>query len=83
MILLGDFEEKVTGTKRDRPELDRLARSMSDLLHIAERLKSIRAGLRSLAEPWASAPSESQNRHYLLFAIATGKRPAKSPSKVP
>ena len=59
------FEEKVSGAKRDRPELsrlldhlrpgdvltvtrlDRLARSTTDLLHIAERLKEIGAGLRS------------------------------------
>ena len=56
------FEEKVSGAKRDRPELgrlldhlragdvvtvtrlDRLARSTSDLLHIAERIKDTGAG---------------------------------------
>ncbi|MCF5803352.1 recombinase family protein [Pseudomonas tremae] len=37
--------------------LDRLARSTRDLLDIAERLRSIGAGLRSLAEPWADTTS--------------------------
>ncbi len=35
--------------------LDRLARSTRDLLDIAEKLKEVGAGLRSLAEPWAAA----------------------------
>ena len=65
------FEEKISGAKRERPELgnllghlragdvvtvtrlDRLARSTRDLLEIAERIKEVGAGLRSLAEPWA------------------------------
>ena len=69
------FEEKVSGAKKDRPELsrlldhlrpgdvltvtrlDRLARSTTDLLHIAERLKTLGADLRSLAEPWADTTS--------------------------
>ena len=69
------FEEKVSGAKRDRPELakmieqlrdddtvvvtrlDRLARSTRDLLDIAEKLKEVGAGLRSLAEPWADTTS--------------------------
>ncbi len=33
--------------------LDRLARSTRDLLEIAERLRKLGAGMRSLAEPWA------------------------------
>lgn len=37
--------------------LDRLARSTRDLLDIAERLREIGAGLRSLAEPWADTSS--------------------------
>ena len=63
------FEEKISGAKRDRPQLakmieqlrdedtvvvtrlDRLARSTRDLLDIAERLKEVGSGLRSLAEP--------------------------------
>lgn len=69
------FEEKVSGAKRDRVQLermldhlrpgdtvlitrlDRLARSTRDLLEIAERLREIGAGLRSLAEPWADTSS--------------------------
>lgn len=37
--------------------LDRLARSTRDLLDIAERLRDLDAGLRSLAEPWADTTS--------------------------
>ena len=80
------FEEKVSGAKRDRPELsrlldhlrpgdvltvtrlDRLARSTTDLLHIAERLKEINAGLRSLAEPWADTTSPAGRMVLTIFA---------------
>nr|WP_176704021.1 recombinase family protein [Pseudomonas sp.]QDK64798.1 recombinase family protein [Pseudomonas sp.] len=80
------FEEKVSGAKRDRPELnrlldhlrpgdvltvtrlDRLARSTTDLLHIAERLKDIDAGLRSLAEPWADTTSPAGRMVLTIFA---------------
>lgn len=90
--ILGDigcqriFEEKVSGAKRDRPELgrllehlragdvvtvtrlDRLARSTSDLLHIAERIKDTGAGLRSLAEPWADTTSPAGRMVLTIFA---------------
>ena len=36
--------------------LDRLARSTKDLLDIAEKLNELGAGLRSIAEPWATRP---------------------------
>ena len=80
------FEEKVSGAKRDRPELgrlldhlragdvvtvtrlDRLARSTSDLLHIAERIKDAGAGLRSLAEPWADTTSPAGRMVLTIFA---------------
>jgi DNA invertase Pin-like site-specific DNA recombinase len=80
------FEEKISGAKRDRPELgrlldhlrpgdvltvtrlDRLARSTTDLLHIAERLKEIDAGLRSLAEPWADTTSPAGRMILTIFA---------------
>jgi DNA invertase Pin-like site-specific DNA recombinase len=80
------FEEKISGAKRDRPELgrlldhlrpgdvltvtrlDRLARSTTDLLHIAERLKGIDAGLRSLAEPWADTTSPAGRMILTIFA---------------
>src|SRR4051812_4118567 len=60
------YEEKISGARRDRPQLarlldqvrkgdvvvvhrlDRLARSTRDLLEIAERLREVGAGLRSL-----------------------------------
>lgn len=80
------FEEKVSGAKRDRPELgrvldhlrpgdvltvtrlDRLARSTTDLLHIAEQLKEKDAGLRSLAEPWADTTSPAGRMVLTIFA---------------
>jgi DNA invertase Pin-like site-specific DNA recombinase len=80
------FEEKVSGAKRDRPELgrlldhlragdvvtvtrlDRLARSTTDLLHIAERLREIGAGLRSLGEPWADTTSPAGRMVLTIFA---------------
>lgn len=80
------FEEKVSGAKRDRPELarmldqirgddivvvtrlDRLARSTRDLLDIAEKLKEARAGLRSLAEPWADTTSPAGRMVLTVFA---------------
>ena len=48
--------------------LDRLARSTSDLLHIAEQLKEIGAGLRSLAEPWADTTSPAGRMVLTIFA---------------
>lgn len=80
------FEEKSSGARRDRPELqrmldhlraddvvvitrlDRLARSTSDLLDIAERLNTIGAGLRSLAEPWADTTSPAGRMVLTVFA---------------
>ena len=80
------FEEKVSGAKRDRPELarmleqlrdddvvvvtrlDRLARSTSDLLAIAERLNDVGAGPRSLAEPWADTTSPAGRMILTVFA---------------
>ena len=62
------FEEKVSGAKRDRPELarmldqlrdgdvvivwklDRLSRSLKDLLSIMEKIDAAGAGFRSLTE---------------------------------
>ena len=48
--------------------LDRLARSTTDLLHIAERLKEIGAGLKSLAEPWADTTSPAGLMVLTIFA---------------
>ncbi len=66
------FEEKVSGTARNRPKLeklldqlrkddvlvvtrlDRLARSTTELLRIAERITEKSAGLQSLDEPWGN-----------------------------
>jgi DNA invertase Pin-like site-specific DNA recombinase len=80
------FEEKISGAKRDRPQLakmieqlrdedtvvvtrlDRLARSTRDLLDIAERLKEVGAGLRSLAEPWADTTSPVGRMVLTVFA---------------
>ncbi|NSZ15584.1 recombinase family protein [Agrobacterium vitis] len=80
------FEEKVSGAKRDRPQLvalldqlrdgdvvtitrlDRLARSTRDLLDIAELLDAAKAGLRSLAEPWADTTSPAGRMVLTIFA---------------
>lgn len=80
------FEEKISGAKRDRPQLakmieqlrdedtvvvtrlDRLARSTRDLLDIAERLKEVGSGLRSLAEPWADTTSPAGRMVLTVFA---------------
>lgn len=48
--------------------LDRLARSTTDLLHIAERLRAIDAGLRSIAEPWADTTSPAGRMVLTIFA---------------
>jgi DNA invertase Pin-like site-specific DNA recombinase len=48
--------------------LDRLARSTRDLLDIAERLNTIGAGLRSLAEPWADTTSPAGRMVLTVFA---------------
>ena len=80
------YEEKVSGAKRDRPQLarlldqvregdvvvvyrlDRLARSTRDLLEIAEQLRDIGAGLRSLGEPWADTTSPAGRMVLTVFA---------------
>ena len=85
------YAEKVSGARRDRPELerllegdvvvvtrlDRLARSTRDLLDIAERLRDVDAGLRSLAEPWADTTSPAGRMVLTVFAgIADYVEPA-------
>lgn len=80
------FAEKITGTRRDRPQLDRLldhlrpgdvvvvtrldrlARSIRDLLDIVERVREAGAGLRSLAEPWADTTSPAGRMVLTVFA---------------
>jgi DNA invertase Pin-like site-specific DNA recombinase len=80
------FAEKITGTRRDRPELarmldhlragdvvtvtrlDRLARTTRDLLNVAEQIKDVGAGLRSLAEPWADTTSAAGQMVLTVFA---------------
>lgn len=80
------FEEKVSGARIDRLQLerlfdhlraedivvvtrlDRLARSTTDLLHIAEKIKKVGAGLRSLAEPWVDTTSPAGQMVLTIFA---------------
>ena len=80
------YEEKVSGARRDRPQLarlldqvreqdvvvvyrlDRLARSTRDLLEIAEQLRDVGAGLRSLGEPWADTTSPAGRMVLTVFA---------------
>jgi len=83
------YAEKVSGARRNRPELerlldqvreedvvvvtrlDRLARSTRDLLDIAECLRDVDAGLRSLAEPWADTTSPAGRMVLTVFAGIT------------
>lgn len=71
--------------------LDRLARNTRDLLDIAERLRGIGAGLRSLAEPWADTTSPAGKmiltimagiadfeRSLILERTSTGRTAAKA-----
>ena len=80
------FEERVSGARKKRPELeillgqlrkgdvvvvmrlDRLARSTSELLHVAETIGEGDAGLQSLAEPWADSTSSSGRMILTVFA---------------
>ena len=48
--------------------LDRLARSTSELLRIAERVTEKKAGLQSLDEPWADTTSPSGRMIMTVFA---------------
>ncbi len=48
--------------------LDRLARSTRDLLDVAEQIKGAKAGLRSLAEPWADTTSPAGRMVLTVFA---------------
>ncbi|MEM5371017.1 recombinase family protein [Paraburkholderia azotifigens] len=79
------FAEKITGTKRARPQLDnllehlrprdvvvvtrldRLARSIRDLLEIVERIRDAGAGLRSIAEPWADTTTPAGRMVLTVF----------------
>jgi DNA invertase Pin-like site-specific DNA recombinase len=54
--------------------LDRLARSTSDLLRIAERLTDKSAGLQSLDEPWADTTSPSGRMVMTIFAGCQWRR---------
>lgn len=48
--------------------LDRLARSTADLLEIAETLRTLGAGLRSLGEPWADTTTPAGRMILTVFA---------------
>ncbi len=48
--------------------LDRLARSTADLLDIAETLRKLGAGLRSLGEPWADTTTAAGRMILTVFA---------------
>lgn len=48
--------------------LDRLARSTRDLLDMAKQIKEAKAGLRSLAEPWADTTSPAGRMVLTVFA---------------
>lgn len=52
--------------------LDRLARSVRDLLDIAERIRGAGSGLRSLAEPWADTTAPAGHMVLTVFAGLAG-----------
>jgi DNA invertase Pin-like site-specific DNA recombinase len=69
------FEHLRAGDVVTITRLDRLARSTRDLLELAERLKALNVGLRSLQEPWADTTSPSGVMILTVFAgIATFER---------
>ena len=77
------FEEKISGARKMRPQLERLltelrtddvvvvtrlARSTSELLRIAETIEEKNAGLQSIAEPWADTTSPAGRMVLTVFA---------------
>ena len=80
------FEEKTSGARKKRPELerllgelrtddivvitrlDRLARSTSELLRIAETIEEKNAGLQSIAEPWTNTTTPAGRMVLTVFA---------------
>ena len=84
------FEEKTSGARKKRPELerllaelraddvvvvtrlDRLARSTSELLRIAETVEEKTAGLQSIAEPWAD--TTTPGRRMVLHCVRRHRR---------
>ena len=79
------FEEKTSGARKKRPELerllaelraddvvvvtrlDRLVRSTSELLRIAETIEEKNAGLQSIAEPWADTTTSAGRMVLTVF----------------
>ena len=79
------FEEKTSGARKKRPELerllaelraddvvvvtrlDRLARSTSELLRIAETIEEKNSGLQSIAEPWADTTTPAGRMVLTVF----------------
>jgi len=49
-------------------KLDRLARSTRDLLELADAISKVRAGLKSLSEPWADTTSPAGRMVLTVFA---------------
>ena len=77
------FEEKISGARKMRPQLERLltelrtddvvvvtrlARSTSELLRIAETIDEKNAGLQSIAEPWSDTTSPAGRMVLTVFA---------------
>lgn len=80
------FEEKISGAKRDRPELERLLDHLrtGDVVTVTrldrlarytrdllERIKEAGAGLRSLAERWADTTTPAGRMVLTVFAAIT------------
>lgn len=68
------FEEKASGAKRDRPKLDRLARSLRQLIETVEDLESRGIGLRSLTESIDTSSSGGRLIFHIFGALAEFER---------
>lgn len=79
------YQEKITGTKKDRPELQRMlndgavviitdltriSRSTKDLLDIVEKIKNKGASIRSLKDTWLDTTSKNPYNDFLLTVMS-------------
>jgi DNA invertase Pin-like site-specific DNA recombinase len=68
------YEMTMSGGRWDRPELDRLSRSLKDLLHLLERIETIGAGFRSLTESIDTTTAAGRMLMQMLGSFAEYER---------
>lgn len=86
------YQEKISGTKRERPELqkmldslraddiviiwklDRLARSLTDLVNLVNEIEEKGAGLQSLNDPIDTTTSQGKLIFHIFAALAEFER---------